>query len=474
MKNLYLALMVLSITAHAQNPGSLDLDFATGMGADGRLHTTAIQPDGKIIIGGNFTSYDGTAINRIARLNSDGTLDGSFTVGNGASTVGTGPGSVVRTIAIQPDGKIIIGGQFNSFDGITINCIARLNADGTLDESFTVGTGANGEVLSTALQPDGKIIIGGEFNSYNGTAINRIARLNADGTMDDSFTVGTGADNRVQTTVRQPDGKIIIGGWFNTYNGIPQKHLTRLNADGTRDDSFTVGTGANNMVQTIAIQPDGKIIIGGDFFSYDGTASNHIARLNTEGTLDDSFNVGIGTNTVVHTIAIQPDGKVVIGGWFNSYNGIPKNNLTRLNSDGSLDGSFAIGTGADGYILTTAIHPNGGIMIGGNFTSYAGTARYRIARLHGIEGVGMCNIAPSEFSMFPNPTSGLFTLAPGEVSGTIHLTVTDITGCVVHTKQFIATCSTTHTIDLESHANGIYTLQLQTAQGTVTQKLVKN
>jgi uncharacterized delta-60 repeat protein len=353
--------------------GTLDGTFNPGTGANGTGWTTALQSDGKIIIGGDFISYNGTARTRIARLNADGTLDGSFKPGTGAN-------NWVQTTALQSDGKIIIGGDFTSYNGTGISRIARLNADGSLDGTFIPGTGANNIVWTTALQPDGKIIIGGNFTTYNGTARSRIARLNADGSLDGTFTPGTGANNWVRTTALQPDGKIIIGGNFTTYNGTAINYIARLNADGTLDGSFNPGTGASSVVNSTAIQSDGKIIIGGHFTSYNGTGRNYIARLNADGTLDGTFNPGTGANNVVYTTALQSDGKVIIGGAFFLYNGAGRNRIARLNADGSLDGTFTPGTGANNTILTTAIQSDGKIIIGGDFTTYNGTARNRIAR----------------------------------------------------------------------------------------------
>ena len=361
--------------ARLNTSGSLDITFIGGSGLNGYINATAIQSDGKIIIGGDFTSYNGTAINHIARLNTDGSLDTTF-------DVGTGTNAFVYTMAIQSDGKIIIGGNFNTYNGIGRNYIARLNTDGTLDVTFNIGTGTS-FVYTTAIQSDGKIIIGGVFTSYNGTAINRIARLNTDGSLDATFNVGTGANNIVYTTAIQSDGKIIIGGVFTSYNGTARNQIARLNTDGSLDATFIVGTGFNGYVHTAAIQSDGKIIIGGNFNTYNGTASNYIARLNTDGSLDATFNIGTGTNNIVFTIAIQSDEKIIIGGVFTSYNGTARNQIARLNTGGSLDVTFNIGTGANDIVRTTAIQSDGKIIIGGFFTSYNGIGRNRVARIIG-------------------------------------------------------------------------------------------
>lgn len=455
--------------AYAQNPGNLDISFNIGTGANGVVFTTVVQPDGKIIIGGDFTSYNGTAMNRIARIHADGSLDGSFIIGAGAD-------DEVSTISLQPDGKIIMGGSFTSYNGTARNSIARLNVDGTLDGSFISGSGASGSVMTSAIQLDGKIIIGGHFTHYNGTAMNRIARLNADGTLDSSFIVGAGADGYVVTTEIQPDGKIIMGGYFTSYGGTAINRIARLNADGSLDGSFTVGTGVSGEVSpqvlVAGLLPDGKVIISGPFSSYDGTSVNNIARLNADGTLDVSFTVGTGMGGYLLTAAIQPDGKIIVGGLFSSYNGTAVNSIARLNADGTLDGSFTVGEGADSYVATTSIQPDGKIIMGGYFTSYDGTARNRVARLHGGEGVGVVDMVPSGFSIFPNPGNGLFTIVTSE-GGAVRLTVTDISGREVFQENYTATPGTARSIDISKQANGIYTLRIETEKGNGGVRLVK-
>jgi uncharacterized delta-60 repeat protein len=355
--------------------GSLDTSFDPGMGANSTILTTAIEADGNIIIGGLFTQYNGVEINRIARLNADGSLDTSFNPGTGAN-------STVFSTAIQADGKIIIGGGFTQYNGVGRNRIARLNGDGSLDTSFNLGSGVGNTVETTAIQANGKIIIGGNFSTYNGVGRNRIARLNPDGSLDTSFDPGTGANSTVFSTAIQEDGKIIIGGGFTQYNGVTKNRITRLNADGGLNTSFNPGTGANSTVFSTAIQVDGKIIIAGQFTEYNGLGRNRIARLNTDGSLDTFFNPGTGASNTVQTTAIQSDGKIIIGGLFTQYDGVAINRIARLNADGSLDTSFDLGTGANGTVLTTAIQADGKIIIGGRFSQYNGEGRNRIARLN--------------------------------------------------------------------------------------------
>jgi uncharacterized delta-60 repeat protein len=407
----WMALLVLAAWIGLQgavraqgSPGSNDPSFNVvddgtyGYGANGTVQPLALQPDGKVLIGGFFTTYNGTPRNRIARLNRDGSLDTSFNPGTGAEYL-------VNALALQPDGKVMIGGAFTDYNGVTRNRIARLNSDGSLDTSFDSGLGVDyvffyshvlHSVHALALQPDGKVLIGGQFTSYNGTTRNGIARLNSDGSLDTSFNPGTGVSVGVWAMALQPDGKVLIGGAFADYNGTTRNGIARLNSDGSLDTSFDPGTGANITVRALALQPDGKMLIGGFFTTYNGTPRNRIARLNSDGSLDTTFDPGTGVDGVsypdspfVDALARQPDGKVLIGGWFTSYNGTPRNRIARLNSDGSLDTSFNPGTGVNGVsdasVGALALQADGKLLIGGDFTSYNGTPRTRIARVHAYD-----------------------------------------------------------------------------------------
>ena len=361
-----------------------------GTGANGVVGALTIQSDGKIIVGGGqFTSWNGTTVGYIVRLNSDGTRDTAFTTNNG-----TGANNVVYSIAIQSDGKIVLGGSFTSWNGTTVGRIVRLNSDGTRDTAFSTntGTGANSSfaiVLTNAIQSDGKILIGGDFTSWNGTTVGFIVRLNSDGTRDTAFTtnIGTGANNTVRSIAIQSDGKILVGGIFSTWNGTTVNRIVRLNSDGTRDTSFTtnIGTGAASSIRSIAIQSDGKILVGGDFTTWNGTTVGYIVRLNSDGTRDTAFttNIGTGANNTVRSIAIQSDGKILVGGDFTSWNAVTVGYIVRLNSDGTRDTTFTTntGTGASSLVYAIAVQSDGKILVGG-FTSWDGTAVGYIVRLN--------------------------------------------------------------------------------------------
>jgi uncharacterized delta-60 repeat protein len=359
------------------------LTFITGTGFEfnSTVNAITLQPDGKILVGGDFTTYNGVVQYRITRLNSDGTLDTGFNSGAGFN-------STVNAITLQPDGKILVGGEFTTYNGFTRGRIARLKADGTRDTSFGVGVGTGfntSAVLSIVLQPDGKILAAGGFSGYNGTSQNYITRLNSDGTLDTGFNSGTGfggPDPAARVITLQPDGKILVGGDFTTYNGVAQNRITRLNSDGTRDTGFDSGTGFSNPVRKIVLQPDGKILVGGVFSTYNGVTVNRIVRLNTDGTRDTGFSTeGTGFGNIIHAIALQSDGKLLVGGEFTTYNGIFLNRIQRLNADGTRDTGFVIGTGFNNIVYTIVSQSDGNILVGGLFTSYNGNPRKAIVRL---------------------------------------------------------------------------------------------
>ncbi len=163
--------------------------------------------------------------------------------------------------------------------------------------------------------------------------------------------------------------RFLVGGYFASYNGTTSRYIIRLNSDGSIDTSFNIGTGFTNGVTAITLQSYGEILVGGYFASYNGTTSNKIIGLNSNGSIDTSFNIGRGFNDYVYTIILQPDGKILVGGYFDSYNGTTSRYIIRLNSNGSIDTSFNIGAGFDGSVRTIILQPDGKILVGGEFTN---------------------------------------------------------------------------------------------------------
>ncbi len=364
------------ITLYAMwgSSGSIDLTFNPGTGTDAEIACIAIQSDGKIIIAGNFTTYNGIARNHIARLNINGSLDTTF-------NPGTGTNNAINGVLIQSDGAIVIAGDFTTCDGISRNHIARLASDGSLDTTFNPGTGTDNSVYSLALQSDGKILIGGMFTTYNGTSSNYLARINSDGTYDSDFDVSNGPDNGVNCIAIQADNKIVIAGSFQSCGGSVRNRIARLDDTGSLDLTFDPGTGADDEIYVSALQSDGKIMLGGIFNSFNGSG-NYLVRSNSDGTRDSGFTPsGAGPDYEIYSIVIQSDGKILIGGNLEHYDSVLCSYFARLNSDGTLDTSFITSNGPDSSVSCIAVQSDGKILVGGAFTTYNGIARQYISRV---------------------------------------------------------------------------------------------
>ncbi len=398
--------------------GSVEADFATGAGANDAVHSVVIQSDGKIVIGGEFTQVQQQNRARIARLNADGTLDLRFA----ADTV---IDNSVRTIALQSDGRLVLGGAFTAIDGIPQNHVARLGSSGLRDNTFNVGAGADNLVFAAQeVMVDGapKILLGGGFSVYNAVTRRGIARVNLDGRTDLSFNPGTGVNGPVYAIAAQSDGRVLIGGEFSIVNDIPRNNIARLNPDGSVDETFNPGLGADAPVRAIALQFDQKILIGGLFNSVSSVGRAHVARLNVDGTLDESFDPPGGADGAVYALAVQRDGRIVVGGDFLAMNGLPTGRIARLNADGSTDTTVNFGSGANSFINVVAVQQDRKLVLGGGFTAFDGVPRGRIARIYGgsIEGSGEIVFESAVFTVNEANTNAVVTVRRIEgLSGTV-------------------------------------------------------
>jgi uncharacterized delta-60 repeat protein len=381
-------------------PGDLDTWNPNVTGGIFNVFAGAIQPvDAKIIIGGSFSSVASTSRLNTARLNPSGTiLDSAFAPGTAAS-------GTVYCAAVQPDGKVLIGGLApDTGGGLPPGRIVRLNVDGTVDTTFNPGTGPNDLVHAIAVQPNGKIIIGGLFTSVNGVERNRIARLDSNGSVEslDTFNPGTGANDHVYTVALQPDGRILLGGLFTSVAGEARAYIARLESNGALENTATFNTGTNNRVYCITVQPDGKILLGGIFTTVGGQSRVRIARLESNGSVESlaSFDPGAGADDLVNSIALQVDGKILLGGGFFEVRGTSRIGVARLHANGTLDGDFDPGAGAtDLYDVPSVngvtLQSDGKVLLVGGFTSYDGTPRNLMARLQNDSATQSMNITYS-------------------------------------------------------------------------------
>ena len=348
------------------------LDTAFNPNANAAIDAIAVQADGKILVGGGFTSVGGQARNHIARLNASTGLADSFDPNADAEVV---------SLAVQTDGRILAGGNFTSIGGQTRNYIVRLDPATGLADSFDPN--ANNEVLSIAVQADGGILVGGYFNgptSIGGQTRNYLARLDATTGMADTFDPS--ADAEVFSIAVQADGKVLAGGGFVHIGGQTRNAIARLDATTGMADSFDPSM--NSFVFSIAVQTDGKILAGGLFTSVGAQARHHIARLDATTGMADSFDPNAGS--YVLSIAVQADGKILLGGPFftlapNGAAAVTRNHIARLETDGRLDQTLNLGT-VGNFVTATAIQRDGKILIGGVFHTVLGVVRNYIARLN--------------------------------------------------------------------------------------------
>jgi len=346
-----------------------------GVGFSGRVNSIASALDGSddVYVGGFFLRYKNFVVNRIARLNNDGSLDTGFVTGTGF----TNEVNIVAP-AIDGNGDVYIGGRFTSYNGSAVGYIARLNLDGTLDTVFDTGTGFSSEVniIVPAIDGSGDIYVGGSFTSYNGTAVGSgLIRLNDDGSLDMGFGTGSGWGEDSIAPATDGSGDVYVA--RNSGPGV-----ARLNNDGSIDTGFNTGlSGFNDEVRTIAVATDGSgdIYVAGLFSDYNGAGNSGIARLNSDGSLDAGFgtNAGFVSRGAFITPAIDGSGDIYVDG--------NTGGIARLNADGSIDTGFDTGLigfrNSDLSSAAFATDGSGDVYVGGGFTLYNLLLTVRMARL---------------------------------------------------------------------------------------------
>ncbi|TGE20472.1 T9SS type A sorting domain-containing protein [Hymenobacter aquaticus] len=497
------------------------------------LYQTAIitaaaqQPDGKYIVSGNIVRVNGAATAAIVRLNNDGTLDPSFATSSSTSaarlevlpggqvlafsigpflingrvypnlvklnpdgsvasgfSAGSGiAGGALRSMLLQPDGKIVLAGGFTSFNGTPTPGLVRLNPDGSIDQAFAaaIGTGINGgEAFVVAREPAGTLLVGGSFTGFNDRATGKIVRLlstgahdasyvppvsssaiyalgidpvtgqalvqglqseltrlNLDGSLDTSFRTTTSSycfttsiysntrifvdesrrvllarscvsgnippgnyyltrflpngdvdpqvngngllNNTVNVLLPQANGELLVGGNFTRFGTAANKSLVRLTSAFQVSAGFQSALDGYGTITKLAPQPDGKLVVAGSFREINGQAATNLARLNPDGTPDATFRLPV-VDAAINTLDLQPSGRIVIGGLFTTVNGNSSPSIARLLTDGSFDGSFINQVSGTPFISVIAAQADGGLLIGS--TGAGATLGGRTSYLH--------------------------------------------------------------------------------------------
>ncbi len=323
--------------------GALDATFNTGTGPNGQVRSAVFSSrDRGLYIGGDFTAVAGTSRVALARLAvgktglADGALDPDFAPVFAASS--TGASAYIQAIVLQDDGKLLVGGFFSSVNGQPRENLARLLPDGTLDDEFDAPVG--GAVQAIALQVDGKIYVGGSFGQVHGAERNRLARLHRNGVLDTNFDVGSGPtggfDGTVNSLATTLDQEVIVGGQFSRYNGRAfYNNVAKLQSDGRVDPKFNYTPGLNGAVRRVIVRPGGQILLAGHFtqvgnsaLGLAGTAAGRIVQLQADGSLDANFNPNsVGASGTVLDAVAMASGNILAAGAFTSFNGSTANRL---------------------------------------------------------------------------------------------------------------------------------------------------
>lgn len=345
------------------------------IGFNGTVNSISPALDGSddVYVGGEFFIYKNSFTRGIARLNNDGSLDMGFVTGPGFSGVG-----VVNSVAPATDGSgdVYVGGRFTDYNGSAVNYIARLNLDGTLDAAFDSGIGFDSSVsiIAPATDGSGDVYVGGAFTSYNSTAVSSgLIRLNADGSLDAGFNVGSGWGEDSVALANDGSGDVYV-------TSVTAPRIARLNDDGSIDTGFDAGTsGFNHDVRsiTVAIDGSGDIYVAGSFTEYNGMSTNGIARLNSNGSMDTGFITESGFVGRGAFITPATDGS---GDIYTDSN--VRGDIVRLNEDGSRDVDFARG-GFSSSPSSAALASDGSndVYVGGIFSSYKSTPAARMVRI---------------------------------------------------------------------------------------------
>jgi uncharacterized delta-60 repeat protein len=352
-------------------PGALDGTFDAGLEAPVQIEAMARQPDGKVIVVGSAPlNFGGLLLPGIARLNPDGSRDRGY-------NPQPMPHNGIYAVAVQSDGKAVFGGVSDT------NPVFRLNTNGSLDTTFQPSLLA-GSVRRVVIQPDGKLLCAGQFTlRTTGLGITAaLGRLTPSGSPDPGFAPLTNYPP-VDALALQDDGKILVTEYTSP--------LLRLNVDGFLDETYHPQVCCK---KALALQADGKLLVAYNGI-VSGPTYGVVERWLADGTSDASFKsieggvifMGGPWWESVLTLVSQPDGRVVVGGSFlgvwGSRGSLPGRGIARLDGDGTLDNSFDPGEGTDDRVTSVLVLPDGKILIGGYFNRVGGVLRRGVARLHG-------------------------------------------------------------------------------------------
>jgi uncharacterized delta-60 repeat protein len=358
--------------------GVLDTDFQAnlGTGFTGAVDSVAVDSTGSVYVAGRFTDFKGLGTANLVKLTSTGLVDSSF-------SIGTGFDDTVYVVAVDGSDNVYVGGNFTTYNGTATPRFAKLSPTGELDTTFNLfllGGFQVGFVSSIAFAPGGSIYVGGSFTTFNGSTFARLVRLSSTGSLDTSFNTGIGFNLGVDALLASGTS-IFAGGSFTSFGSSSAKRLANVSSDAVLNSTFNaaVATGFDATVRSLAIDASNNLYVGGAFTNFKSTSNTaHFVRLDSDGSLDATYTSTLpaGLNAEVTGLAIQDNGDLIVAGNFNG-------GLYRIDSDGAEDTEFTTnrGTGTNAQINTLLIQSNGRILVGGQFTSFNGTSVGGLIRL---------------------------------------------------------------------------------------------
>ena len=456
--------------------GSYDASFAPALRMQGTA-TVALQADGKLIVGGDFVEINGHAAANLARLNSDGTVDGAFT----DNCPAVGPGEV-RQVLVQPDGKILAGGIFTAVAGQPHEGVVRLLPTGLPDPGFqspiaSTPLGGTTDIYRLALQADGNLLVNGQMlvpaaGSPNfGQQLIRL--LGTTGAVDAGFQAAVQAPLAL---LPRPDGTLIaaVGTGF-TSGTPPAAPVVRMLADGSLDPAFETNvTGLINRVFCLAAYPDGRLLAGGTFngFGTAGAAST-VVRLLPNGSPDPSFLPNLGNAASARQLLFQPNGRLLVAGTFPQTGGTTPKVLVRLLANGLYDTGFSVPLTS--YLPSTAllVQPNGAIVLSGPFFTSTGNTPVALARLLDANVLAMAGSqSQSLTAAYPVPAHGWLHLRLDAASQPQQVQLLDGLGRCVRSWP-VAPAAELLTLDTNALPTGPYLLRVQYAKsGPIIRRIV--
>ncbi|MBD2716517.1 T9SS type A sorting domain-containing protein [Microvirga sp. STR05] len=451
--------------------GALDTTFPIpALQAAGQVEDFAQQPDGKLLVVGAFSEINGSAARGLARLLANGSVDAAYTA---ASTITQGyPTEVV----LQPDGKALVAGRFTTYNGLPVTSLVRVESSGMRDASFMpalvrIGTLNTNSITSLALQPDGGVLVAGNLvvPGSSGITFRSFQRLLPTGSIDNSFQPA--ATLNPTALLVQPDGRIVVGSYQNPV-------VQRLLPSGSTDPSFAAVTSGSQSFSINGLRrySDGRLLVFGYFDQMGGVSTSSVARLSATGMPDPTFSAAIAGNVVVlNAAAIQPNNRILVGGTIFS-SSAASSGLVRLLPDGSADASFNTPMSPDDIVLALAVQPDGALLVGGQIAPVGSNQpNYALARLldASVLHASAARQAPRT-EAWPVPAHDQLHLRLDAASRPEQVALHDALGRVVMSR-LVSANEAVMTLDIATLPAGAYVLKVRYAAGsTFVRRVVKN